>query len=163
MILAAALAASLLLPVIWPEPSISARFFPADGDPSVVISIGSWHSNVRVFDISFCVNLDTPNVHGQAVVCPEALYSNPGRGAGIVRPWTLNWLTFPRHQEIKLTLPLVKLARDGSIPSGRLRGWLAVSVIDAKPGRSRGGLFLSYLERLTTVRVPFELEWEKPS
>jgi len=147
----------MALPAIWPEPSITGRVLAAAGDPKAVVSVGSWHSNVRISGVSFCVELDAPNAQGQTFVCPADRYTGTGQGTGLVPIWALNRFTFPRNKELRLELPLAKLVREGLIPSDRVRGWLAVGVIFTKGGWRRMGVPFNYVEDSKTVKIPFDL------
>lgn len=146
------------LPAIWPAPRIDPRWAEVYGlDPEMIILVRSWHSNVRIASVGFCIELSNPNPQGQSIICPEPLF-NDGRGTEMIPMWKLSRLTYPRTTELRLRLPLGELVRKGEVPPGLIRGWVAITVIYAGRSYRRLWLFSPHLEDGKMDKLPFEFD-----
>ncbi len=145
----------LNLPVLWPEPRVEGRWSEMPGeDPEAIIRVRSWHSNVRIARVAFCVELSEPNPQGQTFICPEPLFDDGG-GTRRIPVLKLSRLTYPRTTEMRVPLPLRKLVQEGSVPAGSIRGWLETTVVYADLLWPRFLPLAPYVEDLTTSRSSF--------
>ena len=148
-----------VLPFFWPRPEVTTELpqeHPYDEDLSIKIRVFSWHKNVRIRQVRFYVDYKQTTAHGpERPFHPMRLFHS----GEPPRRWpffAVNRLTWPRSKELKLTLPLTRLAQEGGVRSGVVQGKLDVSI--ATPVIPSGlALWLGYMTIERTLHTPFTL------
>ena len=148
-----------ILPLFWPCPKATAelpREHPYDEDLSIRIEVFAWHKNVMIRQVRFYVDYQQTTAHG-----PEGPFYTTSlfHSGKQTRRWpffTVNRFTWPRSRKLDLILPLKRLAREGVVRTGVVRGKLDISIATPSlPGNL--ATWLGYITRERTQHVPFAL------
>jgi hypothetical protein len=144
----------IILPGSWPEPSVEATV-PAEvtlgEDVSVEVTVGAWHPNFKVRQISFSVRnvSSTALVFGKRPFVPVNLLEEEKKGR-----WQVGFArraTWPRSNSFRLAVPLRTLALERQLREGTLHGTIDV-VVDHTRVTTSG-----YPPLTTRYQVPYDL------
>ncbi len=148
-----------ILPLFWPSPKATAELpheHPYDEDLGIKIKVFAWHKNVKIRQVRFYVDYQQTTAHGPEGPFYTTSLFHSGEQMHRWPFFAVNRFTWPRSRKLDLTLPLKRLAREGVVRTGVVRGKLDISIATPSlPGNL--GTWLGYITRERTQHIPFTL------
>ena len=151
----------IVVPILWPWMEPDARvsmptLWRHNVDMPIRVRVSSVHSNFVVQEVR--VTFDYAPEGDQGTPYPEILHS--GQKTNNWTTWKVNRFTYPRSKNMEVTLPFERLAKEGKIKPGTLKGQLQVS-IDYASGTGRGHSVGGKTRgRSRMIATPYELTLE---
>jgi hypothetical protein len=151
----------IVLPIFWPWMEPGARvslpeLWRHDADMPIRIRVTSAHPNIVVQEVR--VTFDYAPEGDQGTPYPEILHS--AQKTNNWTTWKVNRFTYPRSQDMEVSLPLARLAEEGKVKPGTLKGQVQVS-LDYVSGVGRGHSLAGKTRgRSRMIATPYELTLE---
>jgi hypothetical protein len=145
----------LVLPGLWPEPSVDAKVssrVALGADVEAEVTVRAWHPNFRVRQISFFASnvTSTALMKGKKPFVPINL---------LEREKTDQWhvgfgsrMSWPRSRSFRLAVPLRDLTLKSELKPGELHGTIDVVVDHTKVTVTSG-----YPSRTSRYKVPYSI------
>ena len=152
----------LVLPMFWSlmPPSVAAGIaseWPHNRDMPIPISVWAWHKNFVVTNVRFYVDHQNTTAHGpNGPFYPESVFAV--RGQTRWTRWGINRFTWPRRRRMEVVVPFARLAGEGVVQPGVVKGQLDIGIAYV-------GTMSRYEGPIITPRqfresIPFELTLE---
>ncbi|NUM53253.1 MAG: hypothetical protein HUU46_06390 [Candidatus Hydrogenedentes bacterium] len=147
----------VVLPMLWPEPTVSAVIPPEVGmheSLPIRVSLNAWHRNIDVGNVRFYVDYTATTAVGpKGTFYPELIVER--RPRSFAGAFVRNPITWPYAQRFDAEVNLGKYVEQGLIGPGNLIGKIDVTFNYCS---GRGGKRIGRdVTRTTTKSVPFRI------
>lgn len=161
-VVAAVIAYFFIAPTLWGwmEPSATARVpteWYHNTDMPIDIAVSSWHGNYQLDEVRFCVDSAQTHMQGTTQPChPLTIHRAEEREQW--NRFTMNRLTYPRTEYIRVYVPFGRLAQEGRTGPGEVVGEIQLQLSHlGSVGRYSSDGFGGERSRKGTHQTPFRL------
>jgi hypothetical protein len=148
---------------LWPAPSVAVDVpeeQPFDQDLPVKVDVSAWHSNARLRNVRFYIDVAKTTAHGEDERLSSTTLFNSGETPASSSFRSVSRVTWPNSKTHTLNLPLAKWASEDRVQPGLLIGKVDVEL--SYPLMQRPlSMFYGHRQTRRRISVPFTIQLQR--